>query len=368
MQRRITSPSGRTAALPQTGQWSGKRKAPNSGWPLVLHDLNDLGNHVAGPLDDDQIADPHILADDLVLVVQGGAADHHAADRHRLQLRDRSHGARPADLDRDRLQPRLRLLRRELVSDGPARSAADESKPLLPVQPVDLVDDAVDVEGQRRAPLLHLIVVAQQRLGPVAQFRRLIGPEAPLLQPLPDLPLGRTQRLRHLAPGIAEEPQRTPGGDPRIELPQAAGGGIARIGEDRLALLDPPLVQLHELGAVHIDLAPHFQHIRNSTGQFLRNIADGPHIGGDVLALLPIATGGGHDQLAMLVAERAGQPVDLGFGDELDRLAFLDVEEAADALDEFLDFLSGEGVAEREHGNRVPDLGEPGGRCGADLL
>src|SRR3954454_22945419 len=43
------------------------------GWSFVLHDLDDLRNHVAGPLDDDQIADSDTLADDLVLVVQGGA-------------------------------------------------------------------------------------------------------------------------------------------------------------------------------------------------------------------------------------------------------------------------------------------------------
>ena len=40
---------------------------------------------------------------------------------------------------------------RELAGDRPARRAGDEAQALLPVQPVDLVDHAVDVEAEVRA-------------------------------------------------------------------------------------------------------------------------------------------------------------------------------------------------------------------------
>ena len=50
------------------------------------------------------------------------------------------------------LQPRHLLLRRVLVRHRPARLAGDEAQLLLQRDGVDLVDHAVDVEGQRVAP------------------------------------------------------------------------------------------------------------------------------------------------------------------------------------------------------------------------
>ena len=40
------------------------------------------------------------------------------------------------------------FLRRVLVGDGPARCARDEAELALPVEPIDLVDDAVDLVRQ----------------------------------------------------------------------------------------------------------------------------------------------------------------------------------------------------------------------------
>src|SRR5204863_5688200 len=41
-------------------------------WPLVGHHADHLRNHVAGAPHDHRVADAHVLAVDLVLVVQGG--------------------------------------------------------------------------------------------------------------------------------------------------------------------------------------------------------------------------------------------------------------------------------------------------------
>src|SRR3546814_3778489 len=95
--------------------------------PLLLYDLDHLGNDVAGALNDDVVALADVLARDLVLVVQGGARDHHAADGDRLQVGDRRQRAGAPDLDGDLLPDGLRLPGRELVCDGPARGAADRS-------------------------------------------------------------------------------------------------------------------------------------------------------------------------------------------------------------------------------------------------
>ena len=99
-----------------------------------------------------------------------GARHHHAADIDRLEIGDRRQRAGAADLDEDAVQPRARLLGRELVGDRPARRAADEAQPLLPVDAVDLVDDAVDVVGQRRPLHAHLAIEGAHLLGRAAEL------------------------------------------------------------------------------------------------------------------------------------------------------------------------------------------------------
>ena len=68
------------------------------GRAAVEDDADDLRDHIAGALDDDRVADPHILAGDLVLVVQRRALHDDAADRDRLEHRDRGQRALAADL------------------------------------------------------------------------------------------------------------------------------------------------------------------------------------------------------------------------------------------------------------------------------
>ena len=153
-------------------EWLGRFRPPGQ------HDLDHLRDHVARPLDHHRVADADVLALDIVLVVQRGPGDHDAANRDRRQLGHRRQGTRPADLDRDRLDDRLGLLGRELVGDGPARRPADEAQPLLQVDPVDLVDHAVDVVGQRVALGTDPLLVGQQLFSAIAALGGWIHPEA----------------------------------------------------------------------------------------------------------------------------------------------------------------------------------------------
>ena len=68
-------------------------KRLGAGWPQILHNGNDSGNDVTTFLDDDRISDADVLATDLLLVVQRGAADGGAVDKHRLQLGHRRESA-----------------------------------------------------------------------------------------------------------------------------------------------------------------------------------------------------------------------------------------------------------------------------------
>ena len=138
------------AAAP--GAFVGELVRLRTGRPSIKDNGNNLRDHVvAGALDHDGIPFPNILSRDLVLVMQSGALNDHAAHGNRSEKRDRRQRAHAADLDVDLFAVTVsRLLRRKFMGERPARRPADHAQPLLQGQIVDLVDDTVDVVGQRR--------------------------------------------------------------------------------------------------------------------------------------------------------------------------------------------------------------------------
>src|SRR4029077_9742479 len=96
---------------------------------------------------------------------------------------DRGERASTADLDLDVLEQRDGALGWKFVRDRPARRARDEAKALLPIEPVDFVDDAVDVVVPCPALRLDLAVKFQQGVEPAAQSGQRIGFKAATLEP-----------------------------------------------------------------------------------------------------------------------------------------------------------------------------------------
>ncbi len=191
-----------------------------------------------------------LLADifpfDLVPVVQRGTGDEHSAHIDRDEIR---HGGRPsqaADLDDDAPDDGRRLLGWKLPGDRPARRTAVVAQTVLPVEAVDLHHDAVDGEAERGAAGLDRFIVAGQRrvigIDHVDPSGRLVEPESPLLQLFPGFPLGPRDGRGDLSPGVGEEAQGTFRGHLRIQLAQAAGGGVPGIGEP-LPARTPPAVR-----------------------------------------------------------------------------------------------------------------------------
>ncbi len=141
---------------------------------LLGHDVEDLRDDVAGALDQHRVADADVpaLADrlaviadaaNIVFVVQRRVGYDDTTHGHRLEPRHGRQCARTADLYLDRAQHGRRLLGRELVRGRPAWAARAKPEPFLKVEPVDLVDDAVDVIGQAR-PLGLDAAIARQHL------------------------------------------------------------------------------------------------------------------------------------------------------------------------------------------------------------
>ena len=96
--------------------------------PQFLQNLLDVGNDVAGPADNDRIADPDAEPLYLVFVVQGRPADGDPADLDRLKEGNRGQGPGPADRNDYVLDRASRFPGRELVGNGPAGRFADRAE------------------------------------------------------------------------------------------------------------------------------------------------------------------------------------------------------------------------------------------------
>ena len=158
---------------------------------LAEHGPDHLRDDVAGALDDDGVADAHVLQVDNVFVVQRRELHRRAADHHGLEHRERVERAGAADVHVDPEELRRRLRRRELVGDGPARLAADGAHLPLHRQVVDLDDDAVDLVVERVALLDPAL---RERGDLIERLEALdvgVDAEAERLQPLQHVPVRR---------------------------------------------------------------------------------------------------------------------------------------------------------------------------------
>ena len=152
-QCQLASPGARTSAVPHDGQVVGNTPGHRVGRALLQHRRHDLGDHVAGAAHDHRVALAHVLAVQLVLVVQRRERDGRAADEDRIEHGERRDLAGAAGVDGDALDARGALLGGELVRDRPARRAAGRAELVAQRQLVDLHHHAVDLVGQLVAAL-----------------------------------------------------------------------------------------------------------------------------------------------------------------------------------------------------------------------
>src|SRR5215468_4340635 len=131
---------------------------------LLQHDTHHLGDHIPGAAHYHGVADPHVLAMHLVDVVERHAAHRHTADEYRLEACHGCQCASATDLEADVLHDGERFIRRELVRNRPARGARDKPEPLLSAAGVELVHHAIDLVGQRAAPLTDIAVIREATL------------------------------------------------------------------------------------------------------------------------------------------------------------------------------------------------------------
>ena len=109
----------------------------------------------------------------------------------------------------------------------------------------------------------------------------------------------------------------------------------------------------------HIDFATHLEHIGNIAALELPgNAFDGTQIFGDVFALAAVAARRAENELALFVAQRGRQPVDLRLRRHDQLVVFLEIEEPVNALPEIADIVFAEPVGERKHRHGMAHLAE----------
>jgi hypothetical protein len=234
--------------------------------------------------------------------VQGHVGDDDTADGDRFKPRHRCQRAGAPDLNVDAAENGDRPLCRKLVGDGPARAAGDKAQPLLQGEIVNLVDNAVNIIAQRRSLLLDLVIMLDQTFNRIELLHQRIDAEPVGFERLHHAHLRGCRHGADLTPGIGEKLQRPRCGDRGIKLAQRPCRRIARIGENRLAILGLALVQRRKIRVAHIDLAAHLKHIWRIAAQHIRDARNGTGIERNVLARRAVTTGGRRDQTAHLVA------------------------------------------------------------------
>src|SRR5581483_7858329 len=299
--------------------------------PQLSHRADDARNHVAGADHDDDVADADVVRRDVLLIVQRGVRDRHAADADRLENGERVQRPGAADVDLDVEELRARFAGAELVGDRPARVFSDAPETLLQREIVDLHDDAVDLVVEPAALLFPARDVVDDAVHGSHTLRVRVHWEAQLPQPRQQIVLRRRRLVRvELADRIRVERKRPFRGRLRIELTDPAGRGVARIrergGAAGLALgIEPREVALPHVGFTANVGVPRNRVRRAPQGE--RDRADRAQVRGDVFADAAVAARSARAQRPAVVAQRDGEPVDLQLARVRDGLALRDPAE-----------------------------------------
>ena len=279
--------------------------------PTLRDRTDDLRDDVAGLLEDDPVADPDVLATNLVEVVEGGARDSRPRDLDRRHVRHRRQRPGPSDVRDDVLDEGLDLLWRELEGDRPARSPADHPEPRLLVDAVDLDHDAIGLVREVVALLAPELGEVDDTLdveirGVLRVHRKAERPETRQC-----LRLGR-HRVAVLDQLVEPGRQLPTRRDLRVDLAERTRAAVARVGVEREAGFLALLVDALELGLGHEHLAPRLE--RGGLLQSGRDDRDRLEVRGDVLAGRAVTAGRTLDETATLEPQTDRQAVDLELG------------------------------------------------------
>ena len=179
--------------------------------------------------------------------------------------------------------------------------------------------------------------------------RQRVHAKTPVAQPPQIVPVGVGHRFARFTLRIGEQRQRPFCSDAWIELPKAARGGVARIGEYLLPSGGLGFIHLEEVGLGHEDLAANFDQRRRTAFQPCRYRIHRAQIGGDILTLGAVAARRTTHEATVLVGQVDRQAIDLRFGDKCQLGARRQPDKASRAGTELAEFFHAHCIVERQH-------------------
>src|SRR5207237_7132662 len=118
------------------------------------------------------------------------------------------------------------------------RRPRDEAQALLVREAVHLVDDAVDVVGKARALRTGLAIEVEEPFGALHGSAVARDDESHRVEGIEELRMRRRQLVAlERSHAVREEGELALRREPRVELPQPSGRGVARVDEGALAEL-----------------------------------------------------------------------------------------------------------------------------------
>ncbi|CWQ53039.1 Uncharacterised protein [Neisseria meningitidis] len=234
-------------------------------------------------------------------------------------------------------------------------------------QAVDFDHHTVDFVGQFGAFLLHLFVKRQYFVDIFETAEIAIWQtEAECLEIGEFLDVFFRDETALLAgDGVGEKVQFALRSDARIELAQAAGSGVARIGKGFLPVFGLSFIEGGKIGFLHQYFAAYFDEFgRIFAVQPQGDVGDGFDVLGNVFARCAVAARCRLYQYAVAVEQADGEAVEFGFDNVF---GFAAVQTVAHALVESVHFgmvehavfiLRGKSVGQRQHRHFVAHFGK----------
>jgi hypothetical protein len=236
------------------------------------------------------------------------------------------------------------------------------------IEGVHLRHDSVEVESQRIAPRLEAIVERDHLVDPAAKLPFLGDLESPFGEARYPVVVGRHADLCGNRQTPRNELEAALGDEPAVLAAERPRGRVPWVRERGLAGLPHRLVEALERIVRKQHFAPHLEARRHrGAAEFEWDRANRAEIGGDVFADRAVAAREPAHQDPVLVEERGGGPIELRLGRVLDRAG--GAEPLADPRVELAHLVGGKEGIDRQHRDRVPNLGKvPRHRLAADAM
>ena len=262
---------------------------------------------------------PHLL-----FVVQGCTLHYRTAQLDRFQVGDRCDSTGPADLIVDADEPCQCLFRLELIGHCPPRELCSISELFLVWELVYLYHDAVSRERQILSFGIPICDEILDFIDGSAYLSLVRDRKSPAFCCLKGFIVGLVGKCftQHMIKGTF---QSAIGNHGTVNQLEGTGSRITRICERLLLILLPFLVQAVEGRPWHVYFASYLELFRpwgrlllrrreaRRRSQLLRDVADVPYIGCNIVTYRPVASGQRPEKSAVSVCQTYGCTVEFEF-------------------------------------------------------